>query len=276
MPYLGMTIVKKVFGYELCMQSYIDDLLSFYGKDVREYMVPTTGNLFEVDEASEALSDKTKFHSVVAKLLYLGKRGRPDILMADKFLCTRVQGPTKQDITELERVLGYLKFTRGGTRSFDRSDFDRVTTYIDASFAIHPDGKGQSACVVMLGNTLVHEVCRKQKIVTKNSTEAELVALADLLIEGELVEDFILELGHMMGKDFVTDVHLIYQDNKSTLAMVTTCGGKPRTKYMKVREEFVKECLKTWEVGLEYISTKQMMADLMTKPLGGALPYTDI
>jgi len=143
-----------------------------------------------------------------------------------------------------------------------------------ASFAIHPDGKGQSACVVMLGNTLVHEVCRKQKIVTKNSTEAEFVALADLLIKGELVEDFVLELGHMMGMDFVTDVHLIYQDNKSTLAMVSMGGGKPRTKYMKVREEFVKERLKTWEVELEYISTKQMLADLMTKPLGGELYHT--
>jgi hypothetical protein len=100
---------------------------------------------------------------------------------------------------------------------------------------------------------------------------AELVALADLLIEGEMVEDFIMELGHMMDTDFVTDVHLIYQDNKSTLTMVTTGGGKPRTKYMKVREEFVKEHLKTWEVELEYISTKQMLVDLMTKPLGGEL-----
>jgi hypothetical protein len=271
LPYLGMMIVKRDFGFELCMQLYVDDLLNFYGKEVREFTVPATGNLFKVDETSKGLSEKTKFHSVVAKLLYLGKHGRPDILMSAQFLCTRVQAPTKQDITKLERVLGYLKFTKGWTRSFDRSDFDRVTTYIDASFATHPDGKGQSACVVMLGNTLVHEVCCKQKIVTKNSTEAELVALADLLIEGEMVEDFIMELGHMMDTHFVTDIHLIYQDNKSTLTMVTTGGGKPRTKYMKVREEFVKERLKTWEVELEYINTKQMLADLMMKPLGGEL-----
>jgi hypothetical protein len=177
LPYLGMTIVKKDFGYELCMQSYVDDILKFYGKNVREYMVPATGNLFEVDGASEVLSDKTKFHSVVAKLLYLGKRGRPDILMSAQLLCTRVQAPTKQDMTKLKRVLEYLKFTKGWTGSFDRSEFDRVTTYIDASFSVHLDGKGQSACVVMLGNSLVHEVCHKQKIVIKNSTEAELVAL---------------------------------------------------------------------------------------------------
>ena len=115
LPYLGMTIVKRDFGYELCMQSYVDDLLKFYGKDVREFTVPASGNLFKVDETSEVLSDKTKFHSVVAKLLYLGKRGRSDVLMSAQFLCTRVQAPTKQDITKLERVLGYLKFTRGWT-----------------------------------------------------------------------------------------------------------------------------------------------------------------
>jgi hypothetical protein len=41
------------------------------------------------------------------------------------------------------------------------------------------DGKSQSGCLVMLGNTLVHEACQKQKIITNNSTKAELVALSD-------------------------------------------------------------------------------------------------
>jgi hypothetical protein len=115
-----------------------------------------------VDNKSEVLSDKTKFHSVVAKLLLLGKRGRPAILMPAQFLCTWVQNPMKEDMTKLERLLGYLIFTRAWTRSFVRSEFKRVTTYIDALFAMHPDGKGQSACVVMLGNTLVHEVSQTE------------------------------------------------------------------------------------------------------------------
>jgi hypothetical protein len=146
---------------------------------------------------------------LVAKLLYLCKCGHQDILMPAQFLCTRVQAPTKQDVTKLDRILGYLKLMQSWSRSFDRSSFERVRTYIDASFATYLDGKGQPACVVMLGDTLVHKVCRKQKIVTKNSTEAELVALADLLIEGELVEEFMMDLGHLMDDDFVTDVNLI-------------------------------------------------------------------
>jgi hypothetical protein len=126
----------------------------------------------------------------------------------------------------------------------------------------------------MLGNTLVHKVCKKQKIVTKNSTEAELVALADLLLEGELVEHFIMELGYLIEEDLVTDVHLIHQDNKSTITVVTTGVGKPRTKYMQVREEYVKERLKTGEVVIKHVNTKGMLADLLTKPLGGELYHT--
>jgi hypothetical protein len=164
LPYLGMTIVKRNFGYKICMKAYIDEILKLVGRNnLREYTVPATGNFFKINEKAEMAADKNKFHSTVAKLLYLGKQGRPDVLMHAQFLCTRVQAPTKQDIIKLERVLGYLKFTREWTRSFDKSEFERVVTYVDASFTVHSDGKGQSACAVMLGNTLVHEVCHKKR-----------------------------------------------------------------------------------------------------------------
>jgi hypothetical protein len=65
------------------------------------------------------LSEKAKFHSVVAKFLYLGKRGRPDILMPVQYLCTRVRNPTTDDEKKLECVLGYLKLTKARTRAFN-------------------------------------------------------------------------------------------------------------------------------------------------------------
>jgi len=83
---------------------------------------------------------------------------------------------------------------------FDSSSFNQVMSFIDASFATHEDGKGQSGCFLFLGNMLVHEACRKQRIVTKNSTEAELVALSDYIDEGTLLEDFIMELGTLFDE----------------------------------------------------------------------------
>jgi hypothetical protein len=142
--------------------------------------------------------------------------------------------------------------TKEWTKVFDSSPFERVRTYIDASFAIHPDGKSQSGCAVLLGNTLVHETCRKQKNITRNSTEAELVALSNYILEGELIKGFVLDMGALCGIEVLDDVHLVYQDNKPIITIVTKGGGQPRTKYMKVREEYVRERLGTKELEIEY------------------------
>ena len=53
---------------------------------------PAANYLFKVDDGCVTLSKdmRERFHSMVAKLLYLSKRGRPDILTAVSFLTTRV------------------------------------------------------------------------------------------------------------------------------------------------------------------------------------------
>jgi len=122
---------------------------------------------------------------------------------------------------------------------------------------------------VLLGNTLVHETCRKQKIITRNSTEAELVALSDHILEGELIEGFVLDMGALCDIEVLDNVHLVYQDNKPTITIVTKGGGQPRTKYMKVREKYVMERLGTKELEIEYVQTDNMVADVLTKPLSG-------
>ena len=53
------------------------------------------------------------FHTNVAKLLFLAKQVRPDILTAVSFLCTRVSQPDKDDERKLNRVIKYLRGTKG-------------------------------------------------------------------------------------------------------------------------------------------------------------------
>jgi hypothetical protein len=54
-------------------------------------------------------AERKKFHTAVARLLYLPKRARPDIMMVVAFLCTRVTRSMTEDHQKLKRVLGYLK-----------------------------------------------------------------------------------------------------------------------------------------------------------------------
>jgi hypothetical protein len=53
-------------------------------------------------------TDRKFFHTVVAKLLYLGKRIRPDILLTVSFLCTRVTKVTERDMIKLKRLVNYV------------------------------------------------------------------------------------------------------------------------------------------------------------------------
>jgi hypothetical protein len=89
---------------EISMKSYIGDTLEMYGKKVKSCITPAKPNLLDAND-DEAIRDRAKFHLVVARLLYLGKRGRQDILLAVQLLCTRVKLPTIEDSRKLGRVL---------------------------------------------------------------------------------------------------------------------------------------------------------------------------
>jgi hypothetical protein len=66
-------------------------------------------------------------------------------------------------------------------------------------------------------------------------------------------------------------IPLILQDNMSTISLVTKGGGKPRTKYLRVRQHLIKERVSGKEISIVYTPTTRMLADTMTKPVQGEL-----
>eukprot|EP00428_Durinskia_dybowskii_P086402 CAMPEP_0170436806 /NCGR_PEP_ID=MMETSP0117_2-20130122/44342_1 /TAXON_ID=400756 /ORGANISM="Durinskia baltica, Strain CSIRO CS-38" /LENGTH=226 /DNA_ID=CAMNT_0010696875 /DNA_START=55 /DNA_END=736 /DNA_ORIENTATION=+ len=120
---------------------------------------PAAEHLFSIRDSPPLDTELSEqFHSRVAKLLYLAKRVRPDILTAISFLTTRTQCATIDDWSKLERVL----------------------RYVDASYGMHADGKSHTGLCISLGTGPVFARSAKQHIVTKSSTEAELVGCSDL------------------------------------------------------------------------------------------------
>ena len=75
------------------MKSYLIEAIEECGMSIkRQASTPATRSLFDVDTVSEPLdTDKAeRFHRIVAKLLYVAIRGRPDILLAVGFLCSKI------------------------------------------------------------------------------------------------------------------------------------------------------------------------------------------
>ena len=122
-------------------------------------------------------------HSMVAKLLYLTMKVRPELLTAISYLCSRVSSATTDDKIKLIRVLKYLKGTINLGLTFKKSTNFTAISYVDASFGIHSDGTSRSGACELLGGNFIICRSRKQKLVSLHSCESELYALSEQLVE---------------------------------------------------------------------------------------------
>ena len=78
---------------EIDMKDYLAEAINAYGEEIKGTSpTPAKVDLFKSEQNSKGLSeDKSeRFHHIVAKLLYISKRARPDIDLMVSYLYTRV------------------------------------------------------------------------------------------------------------------------------------------------------------------------------------------
>lgn len=268
--YLGMVFDMTEPGVaKVTMSGYVEDVLSTCGS-TGGARTPATESLFEVraDAPLCADRDRVEFHRRVAKMLYLAKRARPDCLTAVSFLCTRVSRCTQDDLVKLDRLHKYLRATKERGLKFHIGERGvGVSIYIDAAYGVHQDGRSHTGSCVVVGDTgAVHSKSSKQHIVTKSSTEAELVALSDSANQGLFVRNFILAQGYKECGPVT-----IYQDSMSCMAMAERGrSGGERTRHIDIRYYWIKERVTGGEARIEHLRTEKMYANLLTKPLQGS------
>ena len=277
--YVGMTFDYSIKGQvSITMLGYEQDL-------VKEWVVATANKNFEAHGASAAspamnnifdkgnsaalsVKDRKLFHTFTMKMAYLGKRVKPELNVAVSYLSTQVTCPNKDDIAKLDRAIRYVRDNTGTGIVLKAAGKDKnvmITGHIDASFGCHSNGKSHTGVYITLGEGPVFVRSVKQKIVTKSSTEAELVALSDEAATVFSAIDFVKAQGYVVTSAYG-------QDNKSTITMIT--GGKNdsmRTKHINVRYFWLRERCKQQELNIVYVPTGLMIADVLTKPMQGTM-----
>ena len=93
--YLGMKIDFSDVGKVIfSMQDYVYNILKEAPVELmkRACSSPAAHHLFKVNAECKKLNAimAILYHHIVAQLLYMGKRTRPNLLLAISFLCTRV------------------------------------------------------------------------------------------------------------------------------------------------------------------------------------------
>lgn len=163
-------------------------------------------------------------------------------------------------------MLKYLDGSRKLELTLEAEDGEVILCkwYPDAAFAVHRDMKSHTGAVLTIGKGAVNTVSAKQKLNTRSSTEAELVAADDIVGQAMWTRNFLEAQGY-------TSDTTIYQDNTSAILLETKGkeSSSKRTRHINVRYFFIKDCVDKGYIQVKYCHTDDMKGDFPSKPLQG-------
>jgi hypothetical protein len=89
-------------------------------------------------------------------------------------------------------------------------ELNTIKWYIDAAFGVHKDLKSQTGAVMTLGSGVLSSISTKQKVNSRSSTEAEFLAVDDVINKVLWTKLFLESQGLKIA------MNIIYRDNQSS------------------------------------------------------------
>lgn len=262
--FLGMEVEKEANGYSVSLRGYIDRVVDKFGlRDAKGAKTPMDTGYVKEEDKSSALSDGKQYRSLVGALLYIAVCARPDVAVSASILGRKVSAPTEADWVAAKRVVRYLKATKDWRLQYSNSGGD-LDGFSDADWAGDiRSRKSTTGFVYRYAGGAVSWCSRKQSSVTLSSMESEYVALSEA--SQELV--WLLKLLNDLGEPYDGPVKVM-EDNQSCIAFASSERTTRRSKHIETRENYVRELCHDGIIKLEYCPTEDMVADILTKPLG--------
>ncbi|XP_026377663.1 uncharacterized protein LOC113271956 [Papaver somniferum] len=140
---------------------------------VKPVSTPLGSNVKIQKDGTTSFTDATLYRSVVGALQYLHLT-RPDISIVLNKVCQYMHDPFVEHWELVKRILRYLKGTVDyGLHLYPKQDYS-LHAYCDADWAGSlDDRRSTSGYCIYFGGNLIYWSARKQKTVSKFSTEAE-------------------------------------------------------------------------------------------------------
>ncbi|GKE75831.1 putative RNA-directed DNA polymerase [Tanacetum coccineum] len=273
--FLGIEIVPHVSDILLSQKKYILELLQSAGLCNCN---PMSSPMVTSSSLSTAFSNPVKYRQVVGSLQYV-TLSRPDIAFAVNKECQYMHAPTENHCSIVKRILRYLHGTVEHGMLMRRSSGSTLQAFTDVLWKGNPDTsleafsdadwagdsddrRSTGGFAIYLGSNLISWTARKQRTVSRSSTEAEYKALADTVAELTWLQALLNELGIRSSS-----TPILWCDNLGATYLSANPIFHARTKHVEIDYHFVREKVAQGDLRVQHISTHDQIADIFTKPL---------
>ena len=264
--HLGMGFTQEENETKMNQKDYIEEIAKKWNQDQsKPTFNPTTGTRLSPASNETPLMSTTAYKRLLGSLLWISVMTRPDVTYAVHDLCKQDHKPTKDHFIAAKRVLRYLVTTKDISLKFKQVKEAEVEVYSDSDWSGDPkDSKSTSGYVVLFNKTPISWATRKQRRVAMSTCEAEFTALGEAIKEAlyitKLVEEMKLETKMPLK---------ILVDNQSCIKISENPAFHARTKHIARELHFIRDEVRNERVKVEYVASKDNIADGFTKPLNG-------
>ncbi|XP_019095028.1 PREDICTED: uncharacterized protein LOC109130205 [Camelina sativa] len=232
-------------------------------KPVASPMVPT--DRLQLTSGTP-LADGSEYRQIFGSLQYFHFT-RPDIAFAVNKLSQFMHRPTNIHWLAVKRVLRYLAGTKDRGIFLCRNNTISLHAFSDDDWGGNKDDyTSTGAYIIYLGSHPVAWSSKKQKSVSRSSTEAEYRAVADTTSELCWVVSLLQEL----GLKFVTQP-VIYCDNVGATYLAANPVFHSRMKHVALDYHFIRELVQSGFLRVSHVFTKDQLAGALTKPVSRSL-----
>ncbi|GBN19276.1 Copia protein [Araneus ventricosus] len=263
--YLGINIERTKEGnFALNQKNKIEEIVEKFNlKEAKPTNIPMDPNYLKQEGEDDILPNNTQYRKAVGALLYIATVSRPDIAVAVNILSRRNEKPRERDWNAVKRIIRYLKTTAELKLIINMDKEPILTAFCDADWANDKsDRKSTSGSVFKLGNCTIQWMSKRQNCVALSSTEAEYVSAANTA----QVIVWLINLTKDLDLPQPLPV-TIYEDNQSCIKLSQSDKHQSRTKHIDVKFHHIRHLRETGMIELEYCQSKEMTADILTKPL---------
>jgi hypothetical protein len=178
-------------------------------------------------------------------------------------VCQFLSAPTTNHWAAVKCILRYLHATSDLGLCITKSGSSFLSAFSDADWAGNPDDRcSTDGYAIYFGDNLISWSSRKQPTVSRSSTEAGYKAVDNATAEVIWIQVLLCELGISQPRP-----PSLWYDNIGATYLSANPIFHRRTKHVEVDYYFVRERVASHQLEVRFISSKDQIADIMTKPL---------